>query len=261
MFYRLLLLSSCLLFAFASCNSGAEQRADGNAVTAKDTTAIQEDIYADIDAWQGNIDGRIPVLMWYRIHDDIISGYLFYTDNKIKDSIRIIGTAGDSMARLLEMFHDGNITGIWDLEIHSSAAEGTWFSPKTRKQLGASLMHIDTAVTIHRIDSVIDISGEYSFGYSEEGSQGFMTIKRNKETVTVEFQNVTDAPARNMALLGPFNATVTDNEIIYRSTEYGDCAVRIRFFNGFAVVNYVDEQADCGFGNRATVAGIYIKTK
>lgn len=255
MHYRPVILFIVLWFVAAACDSSTNT--GGNA-SQKQQDVAEEDIYAYIDAWQGNVDGKYPALMWYRIYGDVVSGYLFYTD-KSKDSVRLIGTTLDSTVRLLEMWPDGNITGVWDLKIHPSAAEGSWFSPLTRKQYNASLMHIDTAVVIPRIDSVADVSGVYRYGYSEQGAQGYMKVVAANGKLAVRFQNVTDAPSRNLAELGPFEAEMKNNELSYQSSEYGDCTVRIRFFNGFAVVNYVEEQSSCGFGHNATVDGIYIK--
>lgn len=40
-----------------------------------------------------------------------------------------------------------------------------------------------------------------------------------------------------------------------------NCEIRIQFFDGFAVVGYVDEKYDCGFGHNASVEGEFVKVK
>lgn len=259
MYCRALIIVLLCVFSLVACN----ERNDKDYTTRNVPGAVTDtaaDIYAEIDAWQGNIDGKYPVLMWYRLRDGVLSGYMFYTDNKVRDSLHVIGTYTDTSARMLEMMPDGNVTGIWDLDVHISSAEGFWFSPKTRKQWSASLMHIDTAVVIPMLDSVGDISGDYRYQYSEDGPHGYMRVDAAKGKVSVQFQNVTGAPARNMAMLGPFDAILKGNTVAY-SSEYGDCDVSIRFFNGFAIVNYVNDKGDCGFGHNATIDGIYLKEK
>lgn len=260
MSHRALIVFLSFVISFAACNDRNDKDyTTRNVAGGQADTAI--DIYAEIDAWQGNIDGKYPVLMWYRLYDGVLSGYLFYTDNKIHDSLHVIGTYTDTSARILEMMPNGNVTGIWDLDVHISSAEGLWFSPKTRNQWSASLMHIDTAVVIPMLYSVGDISGDYRYKYTDEGSHGYMRVDAAKGKVSVQFQNVTGEPARNMATLGPFDATLKGNAVTYSSKEYGDCEVRIRFFNGFAIVNYTDDKGECGFGHNATIDGIYLKEK
>lgn len=260
MFLRPLLLTILLLFALSACETGVSQPGEAPRQQGVHVdTAATEDIYADIDAWQGNIDGRYPVLMWYRIFDDVVSGYLFYTENKSGDSIRIIGHTRDSLARILEVWPDGHVSGIWNMELHASSAEGTWYAPGTGKEYNASLMHIDTAVTIQDIKAEDELTGRYEYSYGDNGARGILKVLQQGDTVTIGFDNVTGAPARNLAVLDATPLPLKGNEAVYSVNDYGNCSVRIRFYHNFAVVNYIDNRNRCGFGHNATVDGIYFK--
>ena len=261
MFFRPLLLTILLLFALSACETGVEPGGQRQKTETRNDTAATVDIYANIDAWQGNVDGRYPVLMWYRIFDDVISGYLFYTENKSGDSIRIIGHTKDSIARIVEVWPDGHVSGIWNMELHASSAEGTWYAPGTGKGYNASLMHIDTSVTIQDIRAEDELTGRYEYNYGDKGARGVLKVLQQGDTVTVGFDNVTAAPARNLAVLDAIPLHLNGNEAVYSVTDYGNCAVRIRFYKNFVVVNYIDNQDKCGFGHNATVDGTYMKMK
>lgn len=265
-FYPLLL--TLILFASCGINTAKDDSDVSNAVMNMDTItpmpkANPEDPYANIYAWQGNLDGQYSVIMWYKEFGDVLVGSLFYTDNKKAKPIQLIGTKGNdsNTRRLLEIWPDGNITGVWDLKLHPVAAEGTWVAPKTGKEFNASLMHIDTAVTIKAIDSMGDVSGEYKYRYFDDGGWGNMTAKQQGNSVVVSFENITRAPANNFAIVDKVTLPLHNKVAIYSSSEYGECAFRIRFFKGFAVVDYIDDKYECGFGNGATVNGIYVKAE
>lgn len=255
-----------LLLILSAC--GAKQ-VEGNDVpdatelSADEPTVTDktEDPYLHVHSWQGNLDGKYPVLMWYKEFGDVLTGSLFYTENKKAKAIRLIGTIKDNQYRIIEIWPDGKITGVWSMEPHRVGIEGSWFSPETGKELNASMMHIDTAIEIPVIDVKGDVSGEYVYRYTEDGGWGSMMAKQHGAEVTISFDNITQAPANNMAVLDAVTLPLKDNVAIYRSSEYGECAFRIRFFNDFAVVDYIDEKYDCGFGAGATVSGVYLKMK
>lgn len=250
---------------FASCDSNrvesAETTADDTALPVVVTDTTAEDAYKHIYAWQGNVDGKYPVLMWFRRHEDVVMGSLFYTAYK-GGEIKLFGTVEGNDCKMLEMSPSGNISGVWYLSLGESGAEGRWYSPEKRKLYNASLMYTDTAVHIAPVDSIgKDVSGIYFYYYGAEGGQGYMEVVQKGTDVKIGFENVTGAPAHNIASLDGVTLPLFNNEAVYTSNEYGECSFRIRFFNGFAVVNYVDGKNDCGFGHNATVDGVYVRTK
>ena len=234
--------------------------------TEENTTDTHEELQAvvepevTIEAWQGNIDGNIPVLMWYSKTKGILYGELLYTNQKEPKAIKIIGAERDGdKYRILEFMPDGMITGIWALTPQVSSVEGEWFSPTTRKMLGTSLMHIDTAVTIHDISTTTTVDGVYSYLYGTDGNSGYLEVKRiDSNNIEIDFQNVTGPPAHNMAFLKD-TVIISNNVAAYSNDEFGQCSFSISFYNDFAIVEYNNGKKDCGFGHNAFVDGIYLK--
>ena len=120
-------------------------------------------------------------------------------------------------------------------------------------------MRIDTAVTIPNIEASGDLSGQYTYRWGKDGANGNMTVSHSKNKVTIRFDNVTAAPAYNMALIDDVVLELTGNQAVYQSEEDGECLFRILFYNGFALVNYINEKDDCGFGANAHVSGVYVR--
>lgn len=220
---------------------------------------LDKDTSEKIFAWQGNLDGKYPVLMWYKEYNDVLRGSLFYTEHKNVEPIQIIGTITNDNYRIVEIQSNVDITGLWLLSPNFHGAEGEWYSPDGKRKYNASLMRTDTAVTIPAIKATGNLSGTYTYQWGEDGGMGNMKVSHNRNKVTISFNNITAAPARNMAILDDVTLPLSGNETIYQSEEYGPCSFSIRFFNGFAVVDYIDDKEDCGFGHNSRVDGVYIR--
>ena len=52
---------------------------------------------------------------------------------------------------------------------------------------------------------------------------------------------------------------ISNNVFTYEVKDAPSCEFRVRFFNGFAAVDYVNEKYDCAFGMNATVEGLFLK--
>ena len=102
----------------------------------------------DIHAWQGNIDGRIPVLMWYRKKNNALSGMVVYTGSK-GPQIPIRGVIKDSIYTIRET------DATFSLKIVGTSAEGSWISLKTGERFYTSMMYTDTSVHIPDFDTSI----------------------------------------------------------------------------------------------------------
>ncbi|MCB0696895.1 MAG: hypothetical protein KDC07_06005 [Chitinophagaceae bacterium] len=111
-------------------------------------TAHTNDPDRYIYAWQGNIDGQYPVLMWYKEFGDKVAGSLFYTARKNATAIQLSGAKKGKEYELREMLPDGRVIGIWHVQPDAVSMEGTWYDPRQDITLNVSLMHIDTAVTV-----------------------------------------------------------------------------------------------------------------
>lgn len=250
-----------LSIALHACNATEAGDVQSNSDANEKTYIVQvkKDSVNHIYAWQGNLDGRYPVLMWYKEYGDVLTGSLFYTENKNARPIQLIGTIQNDVYRILEMWPDGDISGIWELRPDEHGAEGGWTSPTGDEHYSASLMRTDTAVSVPDIEIKNDISGTYVYSYGKTGALGHMTVSKKMSTATVAFDNVSAAPARNLAILDKTEFQLTGNTALYESTSFGPCAIRIRFYKGFAVVNYISDKDNCGFGHNAHVSGLYIK--
>lgn len=259
-----LYIIAILCWILQSCDANSTDNAgkgETDSAATERTYILQpwKDTINHIYAWQGNLDGKYPVLMWYKEFGDVVKGSLFYTENKNPRPINLLGTIQDNQYRILEIWPDGDISGIWEFEPDAHAAEGRWTSPTGDETYSTSLMRTDTAVTVPDINTKAGISGTYAYSYGTTGAQGHMTVIKKAEHIVVSFDNVSAAPARNLAILDATELPLVGNEAIYRSERFGPCAIRIRFYQGFAVVDYVDGKMDCGFGNSATAAGVYVK--
>lgn len=213
--------------------------------------------------WKGNLNSRFNILLHYQIHDNLIVGNILYLDNQTNKPIRIIGTIEeDKNFRLLEFDRTGNITGIIKGLPSEKEFNGSWFSPKTRKELSMSLKKVDTVVKIDNLEiNLENIIGEYYYQYSEAGSQGNLTIKKvDQNKISFSILSVTGDPGRNIADIQTDTVTAT-KDFIYKVPETDSCEFRIRFFNEFAYINYTRGYCNGIFGHNATVDGIFYKQR
>lgn len=243
-----------IILLFGSCISEYEESAQES--NTDSTTVVDA---SPIYAWQGNLDGRIPVLMWYRQVDSVILGSVFYTNIKDPQPIKIIGTITDEEFLINEFLPDGQISGYWHFTTSPDAAEGTWSSPTDDKQFNISMMHIDTPVSIDKIGIIKSVAGTYTYSVGEEGPTGHLSVEHiESNKYIVNFEKVTGPPAHNIPSLTD-TVRLQGHTILYSSTEYGDCSFKIHFYNGFAIVTYLNGKASCGFGHNAFIDGIYMK--
>ena len=80
------------------------------------------------------------------------------------------------------------------------------------------------------------------------------------DDVEFTFNCITGGPGYNMAMVEKSTATVSGGELTYKLPEFA-CKFKIRFYDGFATVRFLDEQYDCGFGHNATIEGEFVKLK
>lgn len=261
-----LLFISLLCIAVAGCDAGEstgeryEQEAEEFFDKSSDSVVVADDPFSGIQAWQGNLDGKYPVLMWYKEINGVLQGSLFYTDQKRSEPIRLVGSSVNGEHRLTEYLPNGNISGFWQLTPTRNSIEGEWVHPTSDKRLSVSLIDIDTAVVVEGLKPGADVSGEYRYDINKlDGPSGYMSVTQSGDKIVVNFDNVTGAPAHNMARIENDTLTLDNHTAVHYSTDYGACKFRIRFYDGFAVVDYLEDMVDCGFGHNAYVSGTYIR--
>lgn len=219
--------------------------------------------------WTGTINGSIKIHGQYQMANgfmdsgmDIWVGELIY--DKVGKPIKLIGqleNEGKSI-RLLEIDSKGNITGIlsgkWQ---NGSITEGIWFSPKTKDNFNLTINATaknEEGYTEIRPKKMADIVGKYHYEYGAEGYVGSLHVQTVKDDqVSFELFCLTSAPGRNIASLEEATEPMLDYAIKVSMSE--SCQFNIRFFDGFAVIDYLLDKNDCEFGHNAQVSGIFRK--
>lgn len=211
-------------------------------------------------SWDATIGKQTKASIWFEKRDSVVVGEITYTKTNKPIKLRGILTKEDGY-RLLEFESSGNVTGIITGNFKDSSFSGDWLSPKTRKELSLVLKLKSSFVAPKAVTSIPKVyDGTYRYGYSKDGPQGYLAVKRiNANTAQIEFQNHTAAPAYNQATVDSVKVPINNNQIIYKLET--NCVFRIRFYNDIAVVDYVNEQYECGFGMNATVDGVYLRGK
>lgn len=255
-----------LLLIFISCNN--RQLPANNSDTllianATPTPKIKSAPGNEV-CWAGTINGKIPVLIHYTIDSTLIAGEITYLNSKEKIPIQLLGTIEDDGSyRLLEFEKSGNITGIITGSPTDSMFNGTWFSPKTRKDLELSLIKKDTLIHSPTMDiSLQDIFGEYHYQYTDAGSQGSLEISSVPGAqAAFEISSVTSEPSRNTAQVDRDTILLNTTQFTYRVPQTDSCEFKVKFYKGFAYIKYSKWHCEAQFGMNATVEGIFIKIK
>lgn len=251
-----------LLLVIISCNN-QQQKVDGSDITVSAQPTTLTDTRNEI-CWTGTLNGKTPVFIHYQLDSNLIIGEITYLNTKDKLPIRLLGTIEDDKSyRLLEFEKSGNITGIITGLPTDKVFNGSWFSPKTRKDLVVSLIKKDTAIISTNPDTQLqDIFGDYHYQYSEAGYQGDFQIKKLPNSkVSFGITSVTDEPARNVAQINDDTIILNTTQFIYKLPDSKDCEFQVKFYNGFAYIKYTNGFCDGQFGNNATIDGIFLKTK
>lgn len=213
--------------------------------------------------WSGTIDGDIDFSLWLAQQDAYLRGELTYT--RVGEPITIVGLVRETGLVVLHEFDPGgNITGTLGFD-HAAGetdiTDGFW------DELPLTLTYAGASDEPYFFDPLVR-PGDYRFQFApfdEEddrccGSAGLLRISDVTESeVTVEFNNHRGAPSYNIAYVEPVTLALDGNRARYeRVDEFDDCAFEIVVFDGFAYVDHVDDRWQCGFGNGATVTGVYV---
>lgn len=250
-----------LLLTIVSCDN-QQQKAKGSdtLVSAKPTTLT--DIKKEI-CWKGTLNSKTPIFIHYQLDSNLIIGEIIYLNTKDKLAIKLLGTIEDDKSyRLLEFEKSGNITGIITGLPTDRNFNGTWFSPKTRKELVANLVKKDTVIMSAKVETQLqEIFGDYHYQYSEAGYQGDFEIKKLPGLkASFGITSVTGEPGRNVAQIDDDTITLNTTQFIYKLPNTKDCEFQVKFYSGFVYIRYTNGFCDGQFGNNATIDGIFLKT-
>ncbi len=259
-------LSYILLLAMFSCNNQHHK----NSGTATLTPAMPSDTitgknqHSNNICWAGTLNGKIPVILHYNIDSNLIIGEITYLNTKDKLPITLLGTIEeDKSYRLLEFEKSGNITGIITGTPVANTFNGSWFSPKTRKELALNLVKKDTLIETASTGTELNsIFGHYHYQYSEAGYQGDFEITRLPGSKAYfGITSVTGAPSRNIAQIDDDTILLNSTQFIYKLPETDSCEFSIKFYKRFVYIRYTKGFCEGQFGMNATVDGIFLKTE
>ena len=255
---RICILSIVLISFFVQDSFSDSNKSNTNSST--DLTESKKDI-----CWTGTLNRKTPVFIHYQFDNEVIIGEIVYLNSKNKTPIKLIGTIEDwdKKYRLLEFDRTGNITGIITGLPEKDKFNGSWFSPKTSKELTINLSTKDTVIISKDYQPRLsEIFGDYHYQYGKAGYQGdFNVTKISKSSASFNIFSVTEEPARNIAEITTDTIKLTKPEFIYKVPETEDCEFKVKFYRDFVFINYTKGTCEGQFGHNATVDGIFIKTK
>jgi hypothetical protein len=214
--------------------------------------------------WTGTLNGKTPIFIRYALDSNLIIGEITYLNTKDKQPIKLLGTIEeDKNYRLLEFDKTGNVTGIITGLPNDKIFNGSWFSPKTRKELTLNLTPKDTVINSPKLATGLqDIFGHYHYQYSEAGYQGdFEITKLPDGKAAFGITSVTGEPARNVAQIDDDTITLNNPHFIYKVPDTDSCEFEVKFYKGFASIRYTKGYCDGQFGMNATIDGIFLKTE
>jgi len=215
--------------------------------------------------WKGTLNGKTPVFIHYQLDSNLIVGEITYLTTEDKLPIRLLGTIEDDKSyRLLEFDKSGNITGIIEGTPKENEFNGSWFSPRTKKELEMKLLPKDTLISRPSIKpDPNSIFGEYHYQYGENGYNGdieFNKVSDGKAAFNIlSLTNVERGP--NIAEVEKDTIAFSGNKFIYKIPDSDVCEFKVTFYNGFAYIYYTKGYCESQFGLNATIDGIYLKTK
>lgn len=250
------------LLTIVSCNT-QQQKVDSFESSVSAKTLVLSDTKNEI-SWAGTINGKTPIFIRYLIDSNIIIGEITYLNTKEKLPITLLGTIEeDKNYRLLEFDKTGNITGIITGLPNGKILNGSWFSPKTRKELSLHLIQKDTAINSLAFTTELqDIFGHYHYQYSEAGYQGdFEITKLTDSKAAFGITSVTGEPARNIAQIEDDTIKLNNTHFIYKVPNTDSCEFEVKFYKGFAFIKYTKGYCEGQFGMNATIDGLFLKTE
>ena len=254
-----------LLLTIISCNNQEQKVSSADTLISSNPSALADSKNKGSNeiSWTGTLNRKTPVFIHYQLDSNLIIGEIIYLNTKDKQPIKLLGTIEDDKSyRLLEFEKSGNITGIITGLPTDKNFNGSWFSPKTRKEFVVSLVKKDTTIMSAKVRTQLEeIFGNYHYQYSEAGYQGDFKIKKLPTSkASFGITSVTGEPGRNVAQIDDDTITLNTAQFIYKLPNTKDCEFQVKFYNGFAYIRYINGFCDGQFGNNATIDGIFLKT-
>lgn len=207
--------------------------------------------------FDGNINGKIPISLTLNFDGGTVFGNVIYKKKGIP--ISVIGSQSKNTLFFHELMPDGQVTGIYSAELKGDKITGTWNAIKANaKDLSLSLSKTQEQSLPRK--TLKSVTGTYKYSFGDDGGAGEMLVQQiGSDKVAISFNNVTSAPAYNMATIDKTVIKYTNNQAIYSNQEYGKCKFKITFLENGARVDFMENAYDCGFGHNASTEGNYIR--
>jgi hypothetical protein len=252
-----------LFLTMLSCDN-PQQKANTSDTSVSTKPTTMTNVKNEI-CWTGTLNSKTPILIHYQLDSNLVIGEIIYLNTKDKLPIRLLGTIEeDKTYRLLEFDKTGNITGIITGLPTDKVFNGTWFSPKTSKELSMTLSLSDTIIKSPDINPINNqIFGYYHYQYGENGFNGDFEINRiDNNRVAFSILSLTNVErGSNIAEVEKDTIVLKGNSFTYKIPDSDNCEFKATFYKDFVYINYTKGYCSGQFGLNATIDGIYLKTK
>lgn len=253
-----------LILAIISCNN-QQQKVDNSSTTTSNALANTKAQSKNEICWIGTLNRQTPVFIHYQLDNSLIIGEIIYLNTKDKLPIKLLGTIEeDKSYRLLEFDNTGNITGIIEGNLSAKRFNGSWISPRTKRELIMRLTFKDTLINCLDIKpDESQIFGNYHYQYGENGYNGDFDISKvGKDKIHFHILSLTNVDrGPNIAEVEKDTIEIKGNNFIYRIPGSDSCEFKTTFYKGFIYINYTKSYCESQFGLNATIDGIYLKIK
>lgn len=207
--------------------------------------------------FDGHINGKIPIILTLNLDGGTVLGNVVYKKKGIP--ISVIGSQSKNTLFFHELMPDGQVTGIYSAELKGDKITGTWNAIKPNaKDLSLALSKTQEQSIPRKV--LKSVTGTYRYSFGEDGGAGEMLVQQiGNDKIAISFNNVTAAPAYNLASIEKTVLKYANNQAIYSNQEYGKCKFKITFLENGARVDFMEDAYDCGFGHNASTEGNYIR--
>jgi len=256
-----------LILTLISCNNGQEKVSslDKTNDTVQPVKSGPKSQSKNEISWTGSLNGKTPIFIHYQLDGNLVVGEITYLSTKEKRPIKLLGTIEqDKNYRLLEFDKSGNITGIITGLPNDRTFNGSWFSPKTEKELIMKLSLLDTILSSPDIKPLdYQIFGNYHYQYGKDGFNGDFEINKvGNEKIDFNILSLTNIDrGPNIAEVERDTIAMSGNSFVYKIPESDSCEFKATFYKDFVFVNYTKGYCSGQFGLNATIDGIFLKIK
>jgi len=216
----------------------------------------------------GKLNDKYPIFLWFVVKDSVLKGEVTYLKTAKRQPIAIAGQITKDLGMTIyEFTPKGYVTGTYSGEFKTGGLKGTWTTPGSDKELPYNLIPKDTVLTgVDMNLKPTSINGTYEYHFKREnaketGGDGGIDIKQlNTKEFLVDINCITASPQNNLADLWTFKVQATNGGITFKIPET-DCRFRIRVFKDVIVIDRLSGDGICGFGNNASIEGVFWKTR